>query len=87
MLRREYTIIDEAGLHARPASLLVKEATKHKNDIQIQYKEKKMTLKSIMVVMAMGIPQGATFALEVDGDDAEAVLTSLENVLKEHSVI
>ena len=87
MLKREYTIIDEAGLHARPASLLVREAMKHENDILIEYEAKKMTLKSIMAVLSMGIPQGATFTVEVSGDDAESIFTSLEKVLKNYNVI
>lgn len=83
---RTYKVNDEVGLHARPASILVQEAVKHPQDINIIYKEKKMTLKSIMGIMSLGVPYGEEFQIEVVGED-ESVFTALEKVLKEHSVI
>ena len=86
-MRREYKIVDEAGLHARPASLLVQEATKYPNDIFIEFKERKLTLKSIMAVMSLGVPQNSTIAIEVVGDDAVEVFAALENILEEHRLV
>ena len=86
-MRREYVIIDEAGLHARPASLLVQEATKHANDIFIEYKGKKMTLKSIMVVMSLGVTQNSTIAIEVTGENPIEVFNALEKVLEDHRLV
>jgi len=86
-MRREYTIIDEAGLHARPASLLVQVATKFPNEINIEYKGRKMILKSIMIVMSLGVSQNTTIAIEVDGDNAEEVFTALEEVLNSNNLI
>lgn len=86
-MRREYKIIDEAGLHARPASLLVQEATKFSNDIFIEFKDKKLTLKSIMAVMSLGVPQNSTIAIEVSGDNAVEVFEALENILEEHRLV
>ncbi len=86
-MRREYKIVDEAGLHARPASLLVQEATKYPNDIFIEFKERKLTLKSIMAVMSLGVPQNSTIAIEVVGEDAVEVFTALENILEEHRLV
>jgi phosphocarrier protein len=86
-MRREYTIIDAAGLHARPASVLVKEANKYPNNIMIEYNGKKLTLKSIMAVLSMGVKKDTTIAIEVDNDDAELVFEGLEKVLNEYSLI
>lgn len=84
---REYTVIDKAGLHARPASLLVQAASKYSNDIFIVYKDKKNTLKSILIIMALGIPFDASFGIEVIGDGKEEILNELEQLLKENRVI
>jgi len=84
---REYVVIDDCGLHARPASILVREATKFENDINLVYNSKSLTLKSIMTVMAMGIPHGATFGIEVLGANPESVFEALESVLVEHELI
>lgn len=86
-MRKEYVIIDEAGLHARPASLLVQQATKFSNNIFIDYNGKKLTLKSIMAVMSLGVPQNATIAIEVEGDDALNVFDALEAILAQHNLI
>ena len=86
-MRREYKIIDEAGLHARPASLLVQTATKFPNDIFIEFKERKLTLKSIMAVMSLGVPQNSTIAIEVEGDNAVEVFGALESILEEHRLV
>lgn len=86
-MTKEYTIIDEAGLHARPASLLSQTAAKFPNPIFIEHNGKKLTLKSILVVMSLGVPQGATIKLHVDGENQETVITALEAILIEHKLI
>lgn len=86
-MRKEYLIIDEAGLHARPASLLVQEATKFSNNIFIDYNGMKLTLKSIMAVMSLGVPQNATIGIEVEGDNALEVFSALERILEEHRLV
>ncbi len=86
-MRREYTIIDEAGLHARPASLLVQAATKFSNEIFIEFVGRKLTLKSIMAVMSLGVPQNSVIAIEVEGDDAPTVFAALEKILEDHRLV
>lgn len=86
-MKKEYTILDEAGLHARPASLLVQEATKFSNEIYIEYIGKRLTLKSIMAVMSLGVPQGASIAIDVEGDNSMEVFNALEGILKDHGLI
>jgi phosphocarrier protein len=86
-MRKEYIIIDEAGLHARPASLLVQQAGKFPNDIFIDFKGKKLTLKSIMAVMSLGVPQNSTIGITVDGDNPTEVFTALEKILEDHRLV
>ena len=84
---KTYTVVDEAGLHARPASLLVQVATKYNDDVYVIFKEKKLTLKSIMAVMSLGIPEGANFSIEVIGENETVIFEKLEEVLTVHKVI
>ena len=86
-MRREYKIIDEAGLHARPASLLVQAATKFENDIFIEYQDKRLTLKSIMAVMSLGVPQNQVIAIDVLRDDPVKIFDALERILENHRLI
>jgi phosphocarrier protein len=86
-MTKEFLIIDEAGLHARPASLLVKEASKYTNEITITFQEKTFTLKSIMAVMSLAVSQNSTIQLNVEGDDAEQVMAALEQVLIDNNLV
>ncbi len=86
-MKKEYVIIDKTGLHARPASNLVQEAIKHSNNITLKYQDKAVTLKSILLVMSLGIPSGSKIIIDVEGENPEEVLLSLEKVLLEHKLI
>ena len=55
MVEKQFTVIDEAGIHARPASMLVSAANKFASDINLIHKGKNVNLKSILGVMSLGI--------------------------------
>lgn len=82
-----YKVVDEAGLHARPLSLLVQVACKYPNECNIEYDSKKVTLKSILVAMSLGVPTNAEFSIEVLGDNAETIQSEMKAILVEHNVI
>ena len=68
------TIEYYAGIHARPASLLVQTASKFKSKIQIKAKGKTVDAKSILMIMSMGLVNGTELTFCADGsDEAEAV--------------
>jgi len=71
MIRRKVTIVNDAGLHARPASALVKLASKFESDFYIHMYGYKVNGKSILGVMTLAAEQGAELELELDGEDEE----------------
>ncbi|TKI67665.1 HPr family phosphocarrier protein [Lysinibacillus mangiferihumi] len=48
MIEKKFNVIDKAGVHARPASILVSVASHYESQIKIIYKEKTANLKSIL---------------------------------------
>ena len=54
----EYTITDELGIHARPAGMLVKEASEFASKIMIASPKKEVDAKRIMGVMSLGVKEG-----------------------------
>ena len=79
----EYTITDPVGIHARPAGLLVKEIKSFAGSaVNIIKGEKKVNALKLMALMQMGIKQGDTVKIEVDGGDEEGVVAALENFFK-----
>nr|MBA5588228.1 phosphocarrier protein HPr [Anaerobacillus isosaccharinicus]QOY38595.1 phosphocarrier protein HPr [Anaerobacillus isosaccharinicus] len=81
-MEKNFTVISKAGLHARPATLLVHAAGGFEADIQLEFKGKSVNLKSIMGVMSLGIPEGSQIKITADGNDAAEALKKLEDVLK-----
>jgi phosphocarrier protein HPr len=87
MLKKTYTVTSKDGIHARPASLLTKIATKYSDRLDIIYKDRQMTLKSIIGVLSLGIPSGAQFTLEIEGKNENIIVDEIETLLKEHQII
>ncbi|GLC87178.1 phosphocarrier protein HPr [Lysinibacillus piscis] len=81
-VEKTFTVIDKTGIHARPATTLVQTASKFTSDVNLTYKERTVNLKSIMGVMALGIPSGAIFKISIDGADEAEALTTLADVMK-----
>lgn len=77
-----YVVNDEAGLHARPAGMLVKETQKIKSAVNIVKEGKKVNAKSILGIMSTVIKQGDELVLEIEGEDEEQAAAELEVFLK-----
>ena len=68
----EYVIKDSVGIHARPAGMLVKEAKKYESRIVIGANGKSAEATKLMAVMGLGIKQGETVTVTVEGGNEEA---------------
>lgn len=79
MVSREVTVKSATGLHARPATLLVKKASSFKSDISIEFDGKKANVKSLIGVLSLGVTKNATVNVVASGDD-EAL--ALEEIVK-----
>jgi len=86
MSEKQFRIVAETGIHARPATLLVQTASRFDSEIHLEYKGKKVNLKSIMGVMSLGVGQGADITISAEGNDANDALNSLEETLKKEGL-
>ena len=86
MTEKQFTITDEAGMHARPASALVGSVSKFKSDIQLEFKGKKVNLKSILGVMSLGISSGSIVTISADGEDETEAMTTIEQAMKAEGI-
>ncbi len=77
-----YTITDEAGIHARPAGLLVKKAEKFKSDIEIISSGKTADAKRLFSVMSLGVKKGNEVRITASGEDEDAAIDEIDNFLK-----
>mgnify|MGYP002405046980 FL=1 len=80
----EFVVTDPQGIHARPAGLLVKEAKKFESNISVFKGARKGDLKKIFTIMALGVKQGETIKVPVEGEDEEPAASAVEAFLKEN---
>lgn len=87
MKETQLIIKDEAGMHARPASLVCKEAAKYTSESTITFKDKTVNLKSILGVMSLGVPATSTVTIRVEGEDEDQAFDQILNVFKANNLI
>ena len=80
----EFVVTDPQGIHARPAGLLVKEAKKFESNSSVLKGARKGDLKKIFTIMALGVKQGETIKVQVEGADEEQAASAVEAFLKEN---
>lgn len=80
-MERNIIVSNETGIHARPASKIVKEAAKYKSDITIKRGDKDYNAKSVLGLMAMAVAKGEEITLVVQGEDEEAAMEGLTNLI------
>ena len=76
MQKREITIVNKLGLHARASAKLTQTASQFASSVWITRNGRRVNAKSIMGVMMLAAGLGSTVELETEGDDeAEAMDT------------
>ena len=83
MLEREVTVTNRAGLHTRPASMIVRTAAKFDSSFFIHKDGYEINGKSIIGVMTLAAEQGARLTLVLDGADEDAAADALVQLFDE----
>jgi len=82
MVESKFTLLNETGFHARPASIFVKAATAYKSEVFIIKDDEKYNAKSIMGLLSMGAGKGTEILLQIDGEDEGAATEELLEILR-----
>lgn len=82
MISQKVTIINETGLHARPASVFVSKAAKFKSELMVQKGEKQVNAKSILAVLSLGISKGTEITISAQGPDEEEAVNELVELIQ-----
>ncbi|PLS25795.1 HPr family phosphocarrier protein [Bifidobacterium imperatoris] len=80
----KFTVSDPAGMHARPAGLLVAKAREYESSIIVSYNGKSVDAKRIFGVMGLGVKQGDEVTVKVEGSDEDKAAAEFEQFLKEN---
>ena len=73
----------EAGLHARPAGVLVKKAGEFSSKITLEKDEKAIDAKRLLAVLSLGAKHGDELTITVEGSDEDAALEAVKAVIEE----
>jgi phosphocarrier protein len=79
--KKQITIINKLGLHARAAAKLVQTASKYKSDITISCKDKESNGKSIMGIMMLAASKDNTVEVTAVGKDEEKAVAAIEALI------
>ncbi len=81
-LTRTVTVVNKAGLHARPADLLVRIANQFESTIMIGKDSEFVDCKSILSLLTLGAAQGTELKLRAEGADAALALQSITELFE-----
>lgn len=81
MQRKQITIVNKLGLHARAAAKLVQTASAFASDITVQHNNKQVSAKSIMGIMMLAASKGTTIEIVANGNDEKEAMYALESLI------
>ena len=80
-VERQFTIINELGMHARAATRFVQVANRYHADIDVEKDGQTVNGKSIMGVLMLVAAQGTVIKVRARGDDAEEAMAALAELI------
>ncbi len=78
---RRVVIQNQYGIHARPAAMITKIASRYDADCYIEKDGNKVSGKSIMGVMTLEASKGSKLIISAEGEDAEDLLDEIESLI------
>ena len=82
MVEREVTIANRAGVHARPAALVVRTANRFQADVYLEKDKERVNGKSIMGVIALGAAYQSSLRIIASGSDAAEAVEALVRLVE-----
>src|ERR1700747_2397025 len=80
-VKKDMPIINRLGLHARPAAMFVRIASRYRSEIWVAKAGEEVNGKSIMGLMMLAAGQGSKLRIRCEGPDAEKALEELEELI------
>ena len=81
-IEKEISITNRLGLHARPAAMFVRIASRYRSEIWVSKEGEEVNGKSIMGLMMLAAGQGSKLHIRCEGPDADKTMEELEALIK-----
>lgn len=82
MISKEVKIVNNVGLHARPATFFIQKANSYKSSIWVERENRRVNAKSLLGVLSLGIVKDMTVTLIADGADEEDAVNGLKALIE-----
>lgn len=80
-IEKEVTIVNRLGMHARPAAMFVRIASRFQCEIWVEKEGERINGKSIMGLMMLAAGQGSKLQIRCEGADAPKAMQELEELI------
>ena len=80
-VEKEVTIVNRLGMHARPAAMFVRIASRYRSEIWVEKEGEQINGKSIMGLMMLAAGQGSKLMIRCEGPDADRAMQELEQLI------
>lgn len=81
MAKKDFTILNKLGIHARPAAQFVKTSNRFQADIFVEKDGEEVDGKSIMGLMMLAAGHGSVISVSTDGVDADAAMEAIADLI------
>ena len=81
-IEKDLPIPNRLGLHARPAAMFVRIASRYRSEIWVSKEGEEVNGKSIMGLMMLAAGQGSKLRVRCEGPDADKAMEEIEALIK-----
>ena len=80
-VEKDIAVVNRLGLHARPAAMFVRIASRYRAEIWVGKEGEEVNGKSIMGLMMLAAGQGSKLRIRCEGPDAARAMEELEELI------
>jgi phosphocarrier protein HPr len=80
-IEKEVAIVNRLGMHARPAAMFVRVASRFRCEVWVEKEGERINGKSIMGLMMLAAGQGSKLMIRCEGPDADRAMEELEELI------
>lgn len=77
-----FEVLNELGLHARPATRIVQTAARFRSEVVLERDGQSANAKSVMGVLLLLCPKGTRVVVRAEGDDAAETVAAIGELFK-----
>jgi phosphocarrier protein HPr len=81
-IEKDIPIVNRLGMHARPAAMFVRIASRFSCEVWVDKEGEQVNGKSIMGLMMLAAGQGSKLHIRCEGTDADKAMQELEQLIK-----